>query len=222
MAPENKRIPEWAQRERQADLAWIAENLDVFWTAATTAFDEAGRGAIVVDTTVQPIPDVGHPFGYFSQEQVEQQANEDTTRMVTEYDPEHEFVVVLLKRDDRISTYRVRALETEQLDWDFWYLQDREAALAAATEAEMQLLLAGAEQLEAEGAPNVAQQLRGDAERIRQRLTGLLWPEFPERSARVNLRGALANLRRVIGDRQTTPPFLHVSREALQGRQSRL
>jgi hypothetical protein len=170
MTPENLQIPDWARQERQADLAWIAENLDTFWTAATRAFQDVGVGAIVVDTTSQPIPDAGHPFGYFSQEQIEQQANEDTRRMVSEYDPEHEFVVVLLKADERISTYRVRALGTEQTDWDFWYLKDREAAIAEATEVEMQLLFTGAEQLEEEGAPDVAQQLRDDAERIRQRL----------------------------------------------------
>ena len=50
----------------------------------------------------------------------------------------------------------------------------------------------------------------------RERLAGLLWPEFPQRSARVNLRDALANLRKVIGDREATPPFLHISRQALQ------
>jgi DNA-binding SARP family transcriptional activator len=50
----------------------------------------------------------------------------------------------------------------------------------------------------------------------RERLAGLLWPEFPERSARSNLRGALTNLRRVMGDRGAVPPFLHISREALQ------
>jgi hypothetical protein len=66
MRPENHDIPDWAQRERQADFAWISENLDLFWTAATGAFEGMGRGAIFVDTTVQPIPGTGHPFAYFS------------------------------------------------------------------------------------------------------------------------------------------------------------
>jgi hypothetical protein len=170
MTPEIKKIPDWAQWERQSDLGWIAENRDAFWTVATTAFQDVGPGAIVVDTTVQPLPGSGHPFGYFSQGPIEQQAYEDTMRMVSEYDPQHEFAVVLLKAQDRISTYRMRAIGTEETDWDFWYLQDREAALAKATAAEMQLILAGAKQLE-EGAPEAAQVLRDDAERIRQRLT---------------------------------------------------
>lgn len=113
MTPETENIPEWARRERQADLDWIDENLAVFWTAATLEFEDAGRGAIVVDTTIQPLPDAGNPFGYFSQEQVEELANEDTKRMVKEYDPTHDFVLVLLKSGDRTSTYRIYAVPPE-------------------------------------------------------------------------------------------------------------
>ena len=95
--------------ERQLE-DWIEKNLDVFWAAATAAFDGAGRGAVVVDTTLEPIPDAGNPFGYFSQEQLEETADEDTKRMVTEYDPLQEMVLLLLKSDNRTSTYRVGAL----------------------------------------------------------------------------------------------------------------
>jgi hypothetical protein len=107
MTPENPNIPDWAQRERQGDLGWIAENLDAFSAIASLAFKDEGRGAIVVDVMSQPVPGAGHPFGYFSQETIEQQDDEDITRMVAEYDPAQEFVVVLLKPQDRTSTYRV-------------------------------------------------------------------------------------------------------------------
>ena len=50
----------------------------------------------------------------------------------------------------------------------------------------------------------------------RERLAGLLWPDYPERSARTNLRSALANLRQVIGDRDADPPFLHITRQTIQ------
>jgi DNA-binding SARP family transcriptional activator len=50
----------------------------------------------------------------------------------------------------------------------------------------------------------------------RERLAGLLWPEWPDRAARNNLRYALSNLRQAIGDRQAKPPFLHTSRETIQ------
>jgi hypothetical protein len=108
MTPERHNLPDWAQQERQADFAWIGENLGIFWAAATDAFKDAGRGAIVVDITTLPMPGAGHPLGYISEEQMNEYADEDTRRMVAEYDPAQELVLVLLKPGDRSSTYRVR------------------------------------------------------------------------------------------------------------------
>lgn len=96
MTPENSKLPDWAQRERESDLHLIAENQNLFWTSAALAFVETGRGAIVVDTTIQFMPDAGHPFGYVSQEQIEETANEETQCMVNEYYPSQEFVIALL------------------------------------------------------------------------------------------------------------------------------
>jgi len=87
-------------------MNWIRENLHVFRPAATTAFAEFGRGAIVVDTTSRPTGE-GHPFGYFSQEMIEEGDDEDIKRMVNEYDPEKDVVIVMLKENDKMSTYRV-------------------------------------------------------------------------------------------------------------------
>jgi len=50
----------------------------------------------------------------------------------------------------------------------------------------------------------------------RESLAGLLWPEMPERSARGNLRTALANLRQVIGDREAAPAYLEITRQTLR------
>ncbi|UCC75796.1 MAG: GNAT family N-acetyltransferase, partial [Anaerolineales bacterium] len=50
----------------------------------------------------------------------------------------------------------------------------------------------------------------------RDSLAALLWPDWPDRAARSNLRNALANLRKAIGDRHATPPFLHITRETMQ------
>ncbi len=44
----------------------------------------------------------------------------------------------------------------------------------------------------------------------------MLWPDFPERSALNNIRYALSNLRKTIGDRDTQPPFLIITSDALQ------
>ncbi len=58
--------------------------------------------------------------------------------------------------------------------------------------------------------------VESDRPHRRESLAGLLWPEQPEQTARSNLRYALSNLRRVIGDRAAEPPFLQSTRHALQ------
>ena len=50
----------------------------------------------------------------------------------------------------------------------------------------------------------------------REKLAGLLWPDYPERSARTSLRSALANLRQVIRDQDADPPFLLITRQSIQ------
>jgi predicted ATPase/DNA-binding SARP family transcriptional activator len=55
-----------------------------------------------------------------------------------------------------------------------------------------------------------------DRPQSRESLATLLWPDWPQKSAMSNLRYALADLRKVIGDRDAQPPFLLVSRESLQ------
>lgn len=106
--PRKGKIPEWAKQERLADNEWIKANLHIFAPVSKAQFEEHGRGALVVDTTKQPIPGGGHPYGYFPQEQIEEHDDEDTKRLVREYNPKKEFVVMLLKAEDRTSTYRIR------------------------------------------------------------------------------------------------------------------
>jgi DNA-binding SARP family transcriptional activator/Tol biopolymer transport system component len=68
--------------------------------------------------------------------------------------------------------------------------------------------------------------VEADQPHSRDKLAGLLWPERPDRDARNNLRYALSNLRHTIGDRaqskdrETTPPFLHISRQSIQFNQA--
>jgi DNA-binding SARP family transcriptional activator len=50
----------------------------------------------------------------------------------------------------------------------------------------------------------------------REALAGLLWPEHPERSARTSLRRALTNLRQLINDSTTDPPYLSITRQTIQ------
>ncbi|MGD2178194.1 MAG: transcriptional regulator, partial [Anaerolineae bacterium] len=58
--------------------------------------------------------------------------------------------------------------------------------------------------------------VEADQPHRRETLAGLLWPEWPDRDARRNLRDALSNLRRAIGDHDAVPPFLLINRDTLQ------
>ena len=58
--------------------------------------------------------------------------------------------------------------------------------------------------------------VESDQPHRREKLAGLLWPEYVERSARASLRNALANLRLVIGDQKAQPSFLLITRQTIQ------
>jgi len=61
--------------------------------------------------------------------------------------------------------------------------------------------------------------MEADRAQRRETLAGLLWPDYPERSARTNLSNALSNLRTVLADRganDVREPYLLVSRETIQ------
>jgi WD40 repeat protein/DNA-binding SARP family transcriptional activator len=58
--------------------------------------------------------------------------------------------------------------------------------------------------------------VEADRPHRREKLAGLLWPDYPERSARTSLRSALANLRKVIRDQDAEPNFLLVDRQTIQ------
>lgn len=106
-----RNVPNWAGRQRQNDLAWIQENFFVIFPHAQAQFSKQGRGAIVVDTTVQPLPGAGHPLFYFSLMQVQQMGDLDALRMVREYTPNTEVVIVLLKHRGMVSTYRIQEMQ---------------------------------------------------------------------------------------------------------------
>ena len=58
--------------------------------------------------------------------------------------------------------------------------------------------------------------VEADRPHRRESLVGLLWPEYDEQAARHNLRQALFALRQAIGDRSASPPYLLISRDAVQ------
>ena len=113
MSSERGKPPDWGKRERQRDLDWIGENLDIFQLAASLAYADVGRGALVIDTTIELAAGGGLPFAYISQEQIEEYNDKDISRMVHNYAPGQEFVLVFLKADGRTSTYRVRPVRPD-------------------------------------------------------------------------------------------------------------
>lgn len=50
----------------------------------------------------------------------------------------------------------------------------------------------------------------------REKLAGMLWPDYPERSARANLRRALSDLRKSIRGDQAEPPYLLITNQTIQ------
>lgn len=58
--------------------------------------------------------------------------------------------------------------------------------------------------------------MEADHTHSREELACLLWPDQPDPVARSNLRQALANMRRTIGDEAAQPPLLHIDREFIQ------
>jgi hypothetical protein len=111
-------IPDWAERERWADLGWITDNLLAFHSAASIAYEVLGRGAVVVDTTVVETTyrthAGGHPAAYLTQEQIARYEDADIDRLIAGYTPAEELVVILLKDAWRTSAYRVRARVPEE------------------------------------------------------------------------------------------------------------
>src|SRR4051794_21720088 len=109
MPSHEQRHPAWAQRDRASDLMWIQDNLHVLWPAASQAYVQQGRGAVIVDTRIvgQHESGMGNPMYYLAQAEVSKMNNPNASRMVREYDPDWEFVAGLLKPRRRESFYRV-------------------------------------------------------------------------------------------------------------------
>jgi WD40 repeat protein/DNA-binding SARP family transcriptional activator len=58
--------------------------------------------------------------------------------------------------------------------------------------------------------------VESDRAHRRESLTGMFWPERPERTARHSLSQALSNLRRLMDDDRTAPPHLKVTHRTIQ------
>jgi hypothetical protein len=90
-------------REHRKDLEWVEENRSLFWLVATVAWEQTGPGAIIVDLS-KSSNDGGYLFRYMTQGEIELRDNH-LDRLLREYNPHREFVVVLLKTNDQIRIH---------------------------------------------------------------------------------------------------------------------
>jgi hypothetical protein len=109
MTQEKGKILGWATQERQKDLDWIEENRDIFWLVATVACELTERGAIVVE--LQEKSRTGYNFSYLTRGEIEIQ-DEKLDRLIREYDPHREFVVVLFRPEGQTSMYLEKMPQT--------------------------------------------------------------------------------------------------------------
>ena len=80
----------------------MKENLSIFWPAAHAGYTEVGRGAIVIDGYSEPLGE-DTQFHYASLAEFEEQEDRVSNRMaelVSEYDPEQQFVAVIIRQPE--------------------------------------------------------------------------------------------------------------------------
>jgi hypothetical protein len=111
MTPE-KHTTQFVETQRELELDWIGQNSELFTAKARGYFGLVGRGALVVDVVSGSL-DEGALFSYFTRESMEHIADEAINDMVDGYDPEAEFVVVLLLPRSETRAYRVDIQETK-------------------------------------------------------------------------------------------------------------
>lgn len=107
MAKENIELTDWTSKEYEADRTWIDENLPVLRNAALSEYDEIGPGAVFIDTREYDEGKNSHPFYYLSQANIEELENEETKQVISEYSPNQELVIVLIKTGERECVYKI-------------------------------------------------------------------------------------------------------------------
>ena len=92
------------------DLDWIKENLESLSRYAASEYRSKGRGALLIDHS---LPRVADPRVYYIPEsELPERDDPETKRMVEEYVPRKELVVVIMKPHNQASSYRVAASAT--------------------------------------------------------------------------------------------------------------
>ena len=101
---------------KNGELTWIRDNLVAFWSTAYAGYYDEGRGAVVIDTTAEPLGE-DTPFYYVQQSRFAEQ-EEDVSRqladLVADYDPRQQFIAVFIRpraEEREFSIFQIRVAE---------------------------------------------------------------------------------------------------------------
>ena len=106
MTPESNTLAA-VRLETENDLSWIHVHSSFLSSKASGWFKLVGRGAILVDAAAKPLGD-SSLFTYLNQEEFERFDDEEINLALETYDPSEEFVLVMLKPQDLLHTYRIQ------------------------------------------------------------------------------------------------------------------
>ena len=94
------------QNQREIDLKFIGENLYVLRSRTQEFFSEQGRGALIIDHSLSGKPD---PAAHYVPAPNLPEGNKDTRRMVQNYLPGAQFIIVLIKPGQLETSYQIDA-----------------------------------------------------------------------------------------------------------------
>src|SRR6266545_1059554 len=99
--------------DEDSHIAFIAANAMTFFPVARAAYENEGRGAFVSYTKDSGAD--GTEAKYITDQSARAIGagwpNKDTDAMIQDYDPEHEFILIIIRRDGGESAYRVRMID---------------------------------------------------------------------------------------------------------------
>ena len=108
MNPECKDKPNQISQEL-FDQELIEENRALFWLVATVACEQSESGVIVLNIN-KPLTEGEYPFCYLTKGEIEYKDNR-LERLLLEYDPHREFVIVISRSDYDFNVYLGKAPE---------------------------------------------------------------------------------------------------------------
>ncbi len=115
--PAERPIPKGAENDTiQHDHAWVQSNMVPLLVLSSQSFHEFGRGILIVNPATFSSEAKEPSYSYLTLEAVEQNVNDDTeptenefdpVRLLKEYDPDKECIILLLNPERTSRTYRV-------------------------------------------------------------------------------------------------------------------